>query len=150
MNIYHINKNIVRFNIFNLINDSLNLAGQFRIYYNLKTNKYLINKFGGFGSLTWFPKVASSFVSPSPDQHDYLKPFIMERLETACYYDRNRACSQGRFLLDAMNAREQRGEYLSHNKQYYVWDKDEFAEADVKAIDQQAITMLGLDNTLNV
>ena len=142
MNLYHVNKDIIRFNIFNLINDNVNIVGQFQIYYNLKTHNYLLRKRGDFGSLTYFPKSNNSLQFPTAQQKLFLKKYITKRLKTACYYDRDAINHKGLFLLKTMQTRENNGEYLSSYKQYFIWENDEYASNEQKQFDKQAIRIL--------
>jgi hypothetical protein len=145
MNIYHVNPDIIRFNIFNLLGDSVGLCGHFGFYFNLKNGKYVMWKKGGFGSLTWYPEEKNKelFV-PNKEQIAFLEKAVQKRLETAHYYDRYASCHKGKFLLPSLREQEEQGEYLSYKKMYFVWEKDDYASDEQKELDKKAQLMLDI------
>ena len=143
MNLYHVSPDIIRFNIFNLLGDDVGLDGHFGFYYNIKSDEYLIFKKGSFGSLTWYPEEENkTLLIPTQKQKVFLEKYIQERLETACYYNRSTINHKGFFLSPALRKREANGEYLSCQKQYFIWESDDHATPEQKELDKQAIRML--------
>jgi hypothetical protein len=141
MNFYHIGKEVYRFNIFNLNADSQGFAGQYRIYWHRESEKYVVGKFGGFGSLTWFPSVKMKLILPDKKQNRFLRPIINKRLRCAYFYDGDKSCGQGDFLIKKMTRREKAGEYLRWMKMWCVFEKDMLFEDDNK-VDEEAVKML--------
>jgi len=132
MNIYHITPDIIRFNIFNLLGDKVGIAGHYTIYYNIKSDKYMVFKKGDFGSLTWFPKNKNpELFTPTKEQHEFLMPYIQKRLKTACYYNEKAINFKGDFLLPSMKK-----ETNTNLKQYFVWNKDEHCDEIQKKLDE--------------
>lgn len=140
MNIYHIGNEIYRFNIFNLIADDMGFGGQYRVYWHRDSEKYVMGRFGGFGSLTHFPKTEVQLMVPSEKQDKFIRPVINKRLRGAFFYDGNKSCGQGDFLMRDLDKREKAGEYVRWMKMWNVFQKDMAFEED-NCVDEEAVKM---------
>ena len=141
MNFYYVGSEVYRFNLFNLNADSEGFAGQYCVYWHRDSDKYVVGRFGGFGSLTYFLKTKVELMRLDKKQDSFLRPFIDERLRGAYFYDRDKSCCQGDFLLRDLDRREKAGEYLRWMKMWTVFKEDMVFGDDGEVI-KEAVKML--------
>ena len=58
-NIYKMSDNVYEIELWNVNlsgKDFTDLSGHYKIYYNPKTGQFLVDHFGNFGSISWFPE----------------------------------------------------------------------------------------------
>ncbi len=168
-NIYNLNNNVFRFELYNLnyFKDcDTEISGHYRFWYSKKSNKFVFAKHGDYHNLVSIKPVKEDPRFPTGVEKEFLFELVYKKtIKHAYFYDQNASLNQGRYLLDELEEkcvrnpdwnsywfRNEDDTYYSVSKDHCIfdvdypgpdYDSDKEYWNNLKLADKKAIDLLG-------
>lgn len=156
MNFHQITPEVFRFELYNLCyfqeSPKVEISGHYRFWFHRGNRAYCFTRHGNYRNLVSMQACKESVAFPTAAEHQALGELMSRSLRGACFYDRERACNRGAYLLPELEAACLKGDRHRSDASSLVFDVD-YPDADYKADpeywdqlrqqDQQAVVMLG-------
>ena len=97
MNLYQIDDQTFEFGLYNLLGP---LDGHYTFRWK-RDGSYQLMKHGGYGNLTSYVPVEEPFRDPTPEEAEFLKPYIEDTVNNAVFFEPWASLNRGPRLVES-------------------------------------------------
>lgn len=108
MNFHQCSPDVFRFELYNLNYSQeapqVRISGHYRFWFHRGNRAYCFTRHGAYYNLVSILPCDEKVVFPSPEEHEALGELMSSSLRGACFYDGERSCNHGPYLLPELEA----------------------------------------------